>query len=46
MMSALTSLCLFTVASPVASNVFMTYARYACLETLNHEPWVIAALLS
>ena len=29
-----------------ASNVFMTFAWYAHLRTLNHKPWIIAALVS
>jgi uncharacterized protein (DUF486 family) len=28
------------------SNVFMTFAWYGHLKTLNHRPWVIAALCS
>jgi uncharacterized protein (DUF486 family) len=28
------------------SNVFMTFAWYAHLKTLNHKPWIIAALIS
>src|SRR5690606_6123582 len=30
----------------VFSNVFMTFAWYAHLKTMNHKPWVIAALVS
>ena len=30
----------------VASNVFMTFAWYAHLKTLNDRPWFVAALLS
>ncbi len=30
----------------LCSNVFMTFAWYAHLKTLNHKPWVIAALIS
>lgn len=30
----------------ICSNVFMTFAWYAHLKTLNHKPWVIAALVS
>lgn len=29
-----------------ASNVFMTFAWYAHLKTLNHKPWLVAALVS
>ena len=29
-----------------ASNVFMTFAWYAHLKSLNHKPWYIAALAS
>ena len=28
------------------SNVFMTFAWYAHLKNLNHQPWIIAALIS
>ncbi|BAW80225.1 hypothetical conserved protein [Candidatus Nitrosoglobus terrae] len=28
------------------SNLFMTFAWYAHLKTLNHQPWIIAALVS
>jgi hypothetical protein len=28
------------------SNVFMTFAWYAHLKTLNHKPWIIAAMVS
>lgn len=28
------------------SNVFMTFAWYAHLKTLNHKPWLVAALVS
>ncbi len=45
-MSPLNSPVLFTVTGLVASNVFMTFAWYAHLKTLNHKPWVVAALLS
>lgn len=37
---------LFTTGLLIASNVFMTFAWYAHLKTLNHKPWLIAALLS
>ena len=30
----------------MASNVFMTFAWYAHLKTLNDRPWIIAALVS
>ena len=30
----------------ICSNVFMTFAWYAHLKTMNHKPWVIAALVS
>ena len=40
----------FAYALPVllllVSNVFMTFAWYAHLKTLNHKPWLIAALVS
>ena len=45
-MSPLNSPFLFTIGGLVASNVFMTFAWYAHLKTLNHKPWVVAALLS
>ena len=38
--------CVFTVGLLAISNVFMTFAWYAHLKTLNHKPWVIAALVS
>lgn len=28
------------------SNVFMTFAWYAHLKSLNHKPWLVAALVS
>jgi len=30
----------------IGSNVFMTFAWYAHLKHLNHQPWLIAALIS
>jgi len=36
----------FTVLMLIVSNVFMTFAWYAHLKTLNHKPWLIAALVS
>jgi uncharacterized protein (DUF486 family) len=30
----------------VLSNVFMTFAWYAHLKELNHNPWIVAALIS
>lgn len=45
-MSPLGSPILFTIAGLIASNVFMTFAWYAHLKTLNHKPWLVAALLS
>lgn len=35
-----------TVLLLTCSNVFMTFAWYAHLKTLNHKPWIIAALFS
>ncbi|WP_430461969.1 DMT family protein [Thalassolituus sp. LLYu03] len=35
-----------TVGLLLLSNVFMTFAWYAHLKTLNHKPWIIAALVS
>ncbi|WP_108126688.1 DMT family protein [Saccharospirillum mangrovi] len=35
-----------TILLLACSNVFMTFAWYAHLKTLNHKPWIIAALLS
>ena len=35
-----------TVVLLTASNLFMTFAWYAHLKTLNHRPWIIAALVS
>ena len=37
---------LATIVLLTASNVFMTFAWYAHLKTLNHKPWLIAALVS
>ena len=36
----------FTVLMLIVSNVFMTFAWYAHLKTLNHKPWLLAALVS
>ncbi len=35
-----------TVVLLTLSNVFMTFAWYAHLKTLNQKPWVVAALVS
>jgi uncharacterized protein len=35
-----------TVLLLVASNIFMTFAWYGHLKSLNHQAWYIAALLS
>ena len=35
-----------TIALLTASNVFMTFAWYAHLKTLNHKAWLVAALVS
>ncbi|MDH5180133.1 MAG: DMT family protein [Gammaproteobacteria bacterium] len=35
-----------TVLLLVCSNIFMTFAWYAHLKTLNDKPWIIAALVS
>ena len=35
-----------TILLLTCSNVFMTFAWYAHLKTLNHKPWIIAALFS
>jgi uncharacterized protein (DUF486 family) len=35
-----------TVLLLTISNVFMTFAWYAHLKNLNHQPWIIAALIS
>ena len=37
---------LVTVGLLTLSNVFMTFAWYGHLKTLNHKPWLIAALVS
>jgi hypothetical protein len=37
---------LTTVALLICSNVFMTFAWYAHLKTLNARPWFIAVLVS
>lgn len=30
----------------ICSNVFMTFAWYAHLKSMNHKPWIIVALVS
>ena len=35
-----------TVVLLTLSNVFMTFAWYAHLKSLNHKPWIVAALAS
>src|SRR5215217_156931 len=35
-----------TIALLFASNVFMTFAWYGHLRTLEHRPWIVAALVS
>ena len=30
----------------ICSNVFMTFAWYGHLKSMNHKPWIIAALVS
>lgn len=35
-----------TILLLVGSNVFMTYAWYGHLKTLDHRPWFVAAVLS
>jgi uncharacterized protein (DUF486 family) len=35
-----------TILLLTLSNVFMTFAWYAHLKSLNHKPWIIAALAS
>ena len=30
----------------ICSNVFMTFAWYAHLKSMNHKPWIIATLVS
>lgn len=37
---------LTTILLLTCSNVFMTFAWYAHLKTLNHKPWIIAAFAS
>src|SRR5690606_3031462 len=37
---------LLTILLLTLSNVFMTFAWYAHLKELNHEPWLVAALFS
>lgn len=37
---------LISIGLLVLSNVFMTFAWYAHLKSLNHKPWIIAALVS
>ena len=45
-MQAMFSPVLVSVGLLILSNVFMTFAWYAHLKTLNHKPWIIAALVS
>lgn len=35
-----------TVGLLILSNIFMTFAWYGHLKSLNHKPWIIAALVS
>lgn len=44
--SAPMSVVLRTILLLVGSNVFMTYAWYGHLKTLDHRPWFVAAVLS
>jgi uncharacterized protein len=37
---------LMSVVLLLCSNTFMTFAWYAHLKELNHQPWIIAALVS
>ncbi|AFU98600.1 hypothetical protein M5M_07025 [Simiduia agarivorans SA1 = DSM 21679] len=37
---------LISIGLLLLSNVFMTFAWYAHLKSLNHKPWIIAALVS
>ncbi|EKF75851.1 hypothetical protein A11A3_00115 [Alcanivorax hongdengensis A-11-3] len=37
---------LVTIGLLCASNVFMTFAWYAHLKTLDNRPWLVAALIS
>lgn len=37
---------LVSISLLVCSNVFMTFAWYAHLKSLNNKPWIIAALIS
>lgn len=37
---------LVSIVLLLCSNVFMTFAWYAHLKTLNHKPWLVAALVS
>ena len=37
---------LISIGLLFCSNIFMTFAWYAHLKTLNHKPWLIAALVS
>jgi uncharacterized protein (DUF486 family) len=37
---------LSTIVLLICSNVFMTFAWYAHLKSMNHKPWIIAALVS
>jgi len=35
-----------TISLLCCSNIFMTFAWYGHLKTLQHKPWIIAAILS
>jgi len=37
---------LVTIGMLCLSNIFMTFAWYGHLRNMNHQPWVLAALLS
>jgi uncharacterized protein len=37
---------LISIGLLFCSNIFMTFAWYAHLKTLNHKPWLVAALVS
>ncbi|MDN3640812.1 DMT family protein [Simiduia curdlanivorans] len=37
---------LISVGLLIFSNIFMTFAWYAHLKSMNHKPWIVAALVS
>jgi uncharacterized protein (DUF486 family) len=42
----MTQACLPTVAPPIASNLFMTFALYGHLKRQTQQPWILGARVS